>query len=342
MPSSRIELHEIETNLVPSPVPYAVLIPDGFDAHDGSIPLCLHLHGGGGSRDELLTQGLLYDHLWSDGSLPPMVVATPSTPPTGYYMDVQDGSQQWERFILAELLPHLRKAYSVGMDRTLTAIIGASMGGYGALKMAFRCPEEFGIVVAIEPALFPALASDDVRPRNQILREDITKALFGDPPDPEHFRANNPASILNVNVKDVRKHQLKIYLEVGDRDTFRFHDGTEFLHRELWRLDIPHEYHLVNGAGHLGPSLPKRILEAQAFLGRALMDEAEPDLTELTPEELRYVDALRSREPNPELPILPIDPRAEGLLRLGFKSELEKSEKEDPSSSRIFGLLPSG
>jgi S-formylglutathione hydrolase len=340
MPSSTIELHEFETELVPSPVPYAVLLPDGLDALEGPIPLCLHLHGGGGSRDELVTNKPLYDHQWSTGQLPPMVIATPSTPPVGYYMDAQDGSERWESFIMEELLPHLRKTYSAGPDRSSTVLIGASMGGYGSLKLAFRHPEEFGVVVAIEPAIFPGVEPDDVRPRNRVLGPEIQRSLFGDPPDAEHFRTNNPASILKAHAEEIRRQDLRIYIEVGDGDSLRLHDGTEFLHRLLWSLDIPHEYHLVHGAGHLGPSLPRRILEAQEFLGRALMAEPEPDLTKLTPEEQRYIEALEAGEAAPTMPVTPIDPRAEGLFRLALSDRFAKADQEDPTGSRNFGPLP--
>jgi hypothetical protein len=49
------------------------------------------------------------------------------------------------------------------------------------------------------------------------------------------------------------------YLEAGDRDFLNAHDGTEFLHRILWDLDLSHEYCLVRNAEHGGPAMRPRL-----------------------------------------------------------------------------------
>ncbi len=48
------------------------------------------------------------------------------------------------------------------------------------------------------------------------------------------------------------------------------HDGAEFLHRVLWNLDISHEYHLVRGGDHGGPTFVPRMRAAFAWLGSVL------------------------------------------------------------------------
>ncbi|MCI3135381.1 hypothetical protein [Phenylobacterium aquaticum] len=46
--------------------------------------------------------------------------------------------------------------------------------------------------------------------------------------------------------------------------------GAEFLHRILFDAGVGHEYRLVHGADHVGPSLAPRILDALAFIGRQI------------------------------------------------------------------------
>jgi acetyl esterase/lipase len=51
LPLSATDLVEADfkTSLIPNPVPYAVLLPDGYK--DGApLPLLIYLHGGGGDR----------------------------------------------------------------------------------------------------------------------------------------------------------------------------------------------------------------------------------------------------------------------------------------------------
>ncbi len=50
--ASEVKLGDFQSNLVPKPVPYAVLLPDGYK--DGPpLPLLLYLHGGGGDRTSI-------------------------------------------------------------------------------------------------------------------------------------------------------------------------------------------------------------------------------------------------------------------------------------------------
>lgn len=49
---------------------------------------------------------------------------------------------------------------------------------------------------------------------------------------------------------------------------FHLQEAAEYLHRIMYDHQIPHEYHLVRGADHLGSRLPPRIKDGVAFLAR--------------------------------------------------------------------------
>ncbi len=59
-------------------------------------------------------------------------------------------------------------------------------------------------------------------------------------------------------------------IDCGADDEFLLHEGAEYLHRVLAGLGIPHEYHLVEGAGHQDPTPGLRTLDAIRFIGTAL------------------------------------------------------------------------
>jgi predicted peptidase len=44
---------KLETKLAPSPVEFAVLLPDGYESANNLLPLLLFLHGGGGDKSFL-------------------------------------------------------------------------------------------------------------------------------------------------------------------------------------------------------------------------------------------------------------------------------------------------
>ena len=67
------------------------------------------------------------------------------------------------------------------------------------------------------------------------------RELLGATRDAALFESNNPASRACANAAFIRESGLAIYLEVGGDDFLNAHDGTEFLHRVLWDLEIAHE-----------------------------------------------------------------------------------------------------
>ena len=58
----------------------------------------------------------------------------------------------------------------------------------------------------------------------------------------------------------------------------QLYEGAEFLHQISWQYKIRHEYHLVRGARHVGPSLNDRFTEAAQFLVRSYEPWDDPPL----------------------------------------------------------------
>ena len=263
-------LSEVASDLVPGPVKYALIAPDGFRGMK-DLPLVLSLHGGGGSRDALLAQASLWERLWQSGAVPSAIVVMPSVTARGFYMNFRDGSERWEDFVTGPFLAHLRTAYPATSDPEKTFLTGISMGGMGSLRMAFRYPDRFGAVAALEPGIEPVLAFEDMQPKHRFWRSDeLLQRAYGNPVDAGYWARNNPASMAVAGAEAIRASALAIYFEAGDEDQFWLYEGAEFLHRTLWDLRIRHEYHLVLGADHVGPSVSERNEEAIRFLFRTL------------------------------------------------------------------------
>ncbi|HXF39440.1 MAG TPA: alpha/beta hydrolase-fold protein [Blastocatellia bacterium] len=268
--ASQLIASKVETKLVPGPVEFNVLLPDGYESAKGPLPVLLFLHGGGGDRNFLLRLRPAIDDLWKAGTLRPMVIVTPSAA-RSFYMDYKDGSQKWESFIAGPFLDHLRQTYKITRERKGTLLFGISMGGLGGLRLAFKYPDKFEAVAALEPGIDPALKWKEVKPRNRFYRSDeLMQTIFGKPFDEGYWEANNPASIAVARADKLRSSGLSIYIDVGDEDAFNIHEGTEFLHRILWDKQIQHEYHLVRGADHVGRTIRPRTSEALEFLARVL------------------------------------------------------------------------
>lgn len=90
---------------------------------------------------------------WSDCSLLPAYAKNYNAvfimPEVGrsYYADMRYG-QRFFTYVADELPELCRRTFNIAAGRENTAVIGASMGGYGALKCALSRPRRFGVCCA--------------------------------------------------------------------------------------------------------------------------------------------------------------------------------------------------
>lgn len=280
----------VTTDLVPSPVEVRVLRPAGPAGDADDLPLLLLLHGGGDSAAFLDGLVPLLERLWAAGDLPPLVVATPSAG-RSFYLDRADGSQRWETFLADELLPDLVASTGAGRGGDAVALCGVSMGGLGALRLAFRRPERFVAVAVLEPAIEEATTWPEVALRDVVYRDaGLIAELYGDPVDETHFHANHPRALAERNGHLIAAAGLDVYVEVGDEDVLNLQYGAEALHRQLFDHGIDHEFRVVRRGNHLGPSLGPRFADAFAFVGRSLRALDASPVEEVPPWFVEWID----------------------------------------------------
>lgn len=263
------------------------------------LPVCLFLYGGGGTHETLLALEPLISGAWRDGCLPPLLIACLGVPPFCFYLD--DGPEQrWQSAVSRGLLEAVRARFAASTQRA--GLVGISMGGYGALKIAFEEPRRFAAVAAIAPMVEPGTEAASVPLRNRFhYPEQVPQRLLGPERDPALFRADHPVTRARRNARELRE-RLAIYIDAGSRDALHAHDGAEFVHRALWELDVPHEYHLLCDADHVGPTLPPRLRRAFAWVGAKLVGGA-PEPSEEERALLAHLEPARraARELDPTL-----------------------------------------
>lgn len=249
-------------------IDFCLLAPS--DLREGErLPLVLHLHGAMSSAASLEQAKGAYEEAWSQGELPRAVIACASTPTLGgFYID-HPGGPRFETLI-ADELPEIVAA-RFALDGTRAAI-GFSMGGYGALKIAFREPERYAAVAALCPVIFPGETPGSVPERNRpsILGE-LHRAMGED--DATYAR-NSVPGVLRARRDRIRAAALEVFVDCGDQDEFLLHDGALHLHRVLTELEVEHRFVSVAGAKHADEAAVRRQAEAIRFLGRALAKAA--------------------------------------------------------------------
>jgi S-formylglutathione hydrolase len=266
-------------------------------------------------------------------------VITPNVAPWGFYLDDPQRGSAWESFVARRLLCHLQG--TAAEPQVPVGIVGISMGGYGALKMALCRPQAFRAVAAIAPMVEPAFAAQKVRPRNRYhYPPEVPAALLGPSGadrDASLYAADHPAGRAVRHAEALRTGALAIYLDAGTADALNAHDGAEFLHRVLWDLDVPHDYRLWEGADHVGPSLVPRLEAALVWVGGKLAPVAVP----LTPLEVEWQQWIERGGTGPMPPPFPptssLMPR---LLRMQLAPTRAIACREDETMNRSLGILP--
>lgn len=265
--AGRAECRSIPSRILGRPVAYCVLLPASFDVDKTRrYPVLYFLHGLGENEQTLVNFGglNLVEDLWEQKELGEFLIVTPDGD-SSFYVNSRDGRQRYEDFVLQELMPFIERRYRVREGRENRGIGGVSMGGYGALRLAFRYPALFGSVSAHSAALLEKLPAATIGDPRASARLRILGGVFGLPPDPAFWERNSPLTLARAGT---RLGRLKIYFDCGKEDDFGFNAGAEKLHDLLQSRKIPHEFHLYPG-GHDWRYVAEHLAASLEFHSRA-------------------------------------------------------------------------
>jgi S-formylglutathione hydrolase len=266
----RVEYAEFDSASLGQKVRYAVSLPASYDAkRQQRYPLVIFLHGLNNDERSWETEGMQaqLELLRAAGKVGEYVIAMPYGA-NSFYLNAKDGAR-YEDMVVKDFLPFVDKTYRTTAKPAERVIEGISMGGYGALLIAFKHPELFAGVAAHSAALFDELPTQptDAGDRRAGFRYLLATKLFGTPPDVAYFQANNPLQLARSNATQIKR--LKIYFDVGDHDRYGFQGGNQKLDATLTELGIKHDFAIVPG-DHGWSFLNARSQPALAFVWSAL------------------------------------------------------------------------
>lgn len=239
--TNRVECGSVKSKFMPSPVAYCALLPPGYDSQPTKkFPALYFLHGLGGDQSFLVESGgwNLIEDAQEQKQIDEFVVVTPQADET-FYINSQDGKIRYEDFFIRDFVPQIEKRFRLQGTRAGRAIGGVSMGGYGALRFAFKYPQMFVAVIAHMPALLEQLPHGS----SEAGLTPYLGPAFGKPLDEAYWKANTPF----VFARTANLLGLKIYFDCGDQDDFGFDAGTKALDKLLTARHIPHTAHIYPG-----------------------------------------------------------------------------------------------
>jgi S-formylglutathione hydrolase FrmB len=260
IPSARTACSSVPSQILGRGVGYCVLLPPSYDTEKARrYPTLYVLHGLGDNEQMLLHSGgmSLIEDLWEQHRIGEFLVVTPAGG-SSFYIDSHDGRTRYEDFFLQEFMPFIERRFRTQPGRAFRGIGGISMGGYGALHLAFGHPELFSSVSAHSAAIMERAPALQTGPGGGLGRLQLFGDVFGSPIDRAFWDRNNPLAM----ARTANLAGLKIYFDCGSEDDYGFNVGAEALHSVLVARHIPHEFHLYPGghnwdyfASHLPASL---------------------------------------------------------------------------------------
>lgn len=126
-------------------VTYSLFMPADYeDGTENSYPVVYFLHGYGEASTKDWTKYMNVIASLEENGLQPMIYVFPNGW-NSYYCNAYDGSFNYMDMFVNELVPHIDENYRTVADREHRGIMGYSMGGFGAMVLALRHPETFGM-----------------------------------------------------------------------------------------------------------------------------------------------------------------------------------------------------
>jgi enterochelin esterase family protein len=264
VPGARAEIRQ-ETFVAPSlgrEVRLVVDLPDSYATSERRYPVVYALHG-------------LFESagFWERRGLAPLLAKMREQSNGEFLVAVVDAGNSffvngplgpYQDLVTRDLVAHVEKTFRVSPGRAHRALLGVSMGGYGALRMAFQEPDRFAAVATHSAMLLESIPTASEGAGRWQMKSFYE--AFGDPIDPARWRAADP--LVLAQAADP-KSTPAIYFDCGAEDRYGLAAGNRRLHETLRSRGVAHTFELPPG-DHGYEFVRSRLEKSLGFLEEAL------------------------------------------------------------------------
>lgn len=146
---------------------YSVVLPPDYELSNRRYAVLYLLHGLYGNHTDWVTRTRLTQYAESYA----LIIVMPDAGDSWYTNSVSTAQDKFEDYILKDVIADVEGRYRTMRSAHGRAILGLSMGGYGAVKFALRRPDLFAVAGSLSGAFNGPLDADETPEyRDQLVR----------------------------------------------------------------------------------------------------------------------------------------------------------------------------
>lgn len=211
-----------------------VLTPDSYDGSK-EFPVVYLLHGYSGNYADWIKKAPVMQRM---ADVYQTIIVCPDGAFSSWYWNSPvDPTMRYETYVSSELVSWIDGRYKTIKSREGRGITGLSMGGHGALYLAFKHQEVFGTAGSMSGGV-------DIRPFPN--NWDMAKRLGKYAEAPELWEKNTVINLVHL----LTPNSLALIIDCGSDDFF--YRVNNNLHDKLLERNIPHDY-ISRPGGHNWP-----------------------------------------------------------------------------------------
>lgn len=226
--TSEVDTLAIESEFLQVTNKSVIITPDSYKNTRADFPVLYLLHGYSGKYDNWIK---LVPEIKEYADKYQMIVVCPDGGYAGWYLNSPlVDSNQYESFFIKELIPFIDSRYRTIAEKRGRGVTGLSMGGHGALFLAFKNMSLFGAAGSMSGAL-------DI---NSIERYELGQLLGKTETD-----QRKSFSVYYQLTEELQG--FPILIDCGKRDQF-INDNIR-VHEKLDKLEVDHSF-IIRPGGH--------------------------------------------------------------------------------------------
>ena len=263
---------------------YEIVLPPSYESNpDSTYPSIYFLHGFGLDYSWYGSVVSVFEDMMASGEIRESILIKPDgfvIPYLGSMYTNSDYNGQFEDYIVQDLISHIDGFYNTIDNSSYRAIMGHSMGGYGAVKLSIKFPELFQVAashsgpIAIEnviPDLLPVLLAETgilgYQPWNGTVSlfmysasaafspnvddwpyyVDLPVDYYGNVIDEvwDLWLGHDALTLAQENLANIQS--IRFYMDCGDQDDYLFYNHSTSFSEFLDEVNINHVYETYPG-----------------------------------------------------------------------------------------------